>query len=1143
MTVFSVYLDRRFDSSALPPAAPDPADIDHWRITIQLEGGATGGEWSIALNPGTTLPPWRQFNYGPFSIGGSSDYYDFQMPELASTYYGYNCEAVITYVGGDGTFTCNITIPADPVVPEFTVSNLTPTVGEQVTITPIAKSKAVTTDGINFYEIDTTTTIPVEGLQTTNATQSYWSAITTPVITSWHTAGTYSIAGYASSFYTYSYNSVTGPGGTGAYYIYYSQTVTVSGGGGGPLAVDFSWTPNPITSSSITVTFEDISTVPDIDSGAYWMIGNEGVDLSGISEILLDSSLIMYGFAVGYDENAALIIVRNGVTLPEIAQPLWNLPSPGDSFPPPTMITAKTFSITFPRAGFYDVWMWRGVTSPIDQGTMYHRIEVGNFVGQKNLQIDNIIVTNPGVQFPTAGGGGTGGGGGGYTPGEGGNIPDGYFKFWRAEDVFNNKNELCMKWLVCDTGRTVSATANGTGYRTVPLKEDDFERGWWSANRSDDNGFFTNPEWVQSEWTTPRLVTSLQLNLMYGYPPMDMVMVEYKDTNQNWIPVNTPGFAGAVDPEDFIWTHTFTVPIEIIGLRATVLSTQLPNDWARLSELNAFYIVDVSEDVITIDIKEDMEFYESNVAMPKIAAKSADITFNNIEGKYNSFDPYDGYVIGANTKFSIYLSKFNNDTLAMEETYFGDYYSDSWSNDSTSLTASVQCRDASKFLQDQMTFWDKMWIDTSVDAVLIELLLMNDIPLRRIDIDGNNTTIGQVYLKQSTPWELFGELALASFSMFRFKRDNVFKYDDLISSTGVGITLSPSTNMISASMQTQVYANKLTVKVNPVIKEENKLISLWAAPSPTILSWSQLGADINAESSTITVETAPRQSGFNLSTYGWPDRGYLFLYELAYENRGGHLYPMVINGEVVKYNSRTDSAFTDIERGALYTATQDWPQGTKIGQLVMFNMEFNNAPAEDIRFPFVTAINVLSYDDVEATKQAHVVLWEHDAASGRLAIANIADYYTWLAGTGQTARDIDDIDHDVEIDFATAVAGVARVQVNSETVTETINNPEQTLANLVRRYGKNEIQIDSPFIQTREAAEQLLDRMISIFRNPVPEWTVKITAMPEIDLKDRLIQDALDGFDPYGRSIVVIGNTIRYDGGVDQEIRVRRDLD
>ena len=184
MTVYSVYLDRRFDSSDPPPAAPAPEDIDHWRITIQLEGGASGGTWSIALNPGATLPTWRQFNYGPFSIPDTSDYYDFQMPELGSTYYGWDCQALITYSGDDGDTTLLITIPADPIVPEFTVSNLTPTVGEVVTITPIAKSKTVSTDGTNFFEIDTTTTIPVEGLQTTNATPSYWPAVTTPVTTS-----------------------------------------------------------------------------------------------------------------------------------------------------------------------------------------------------------------------------------------------------------------------------------------------------------------------------------------------------------------------------------------------------------------------------------------------------------------------------------------------------------------------------------------------------------------------------------------------------------------------------------------------------------------------------------------------------------------------------------------------------------------------------------------------------------------------------------------------------------------------------------------------------------------------------------------------------------------------------------------------
>lgn len=1161
MTVFNVHLERVFPFST-PGQAPDPDDIEHWTITIELLEGSTDGEWTISLNPSSIGATWRQTTYGPFTISGTSDTFDFQLPELAATYYGIACEAVIYYDGADGPASCGTTIPADPPEPTFTLSSGSVAVGDPVTITPTAHARQQTSlDGINWYEQDTNIIVPLEWLTVQNGSPSFWNVTSNPVTTSFTSSGTKTVTAFASQSYFTSYNSATGAASSAAtFYIYHNEEITVTGGGGGGGSdVDFTWSPNPITSETQTVTFTDVSTYDDY--GIAWIIGNEGVDLSWMNDpgswtesepdgyTVAD---IMYAFisavgTVGGYQLVTMITIRNGVQLDPI-QPLKIINALGiteESYPPPDLVDGRIFSLQFPREGFYDVVLFRFDDSegPFTfQGLAYHRIEVGNYLGSRTVFFDGIIVTNAGSQFPTDGGGGNGGGGG-TTPGVSPEIPPGYYKFWRAEDVYNNRNELCMKWLVCDAGATVTSTADGTGYRTCPLDDGDYERGWWSANRSDSNGVFTNPEWVQSEWTTPRLVNRLQLNLMYGYAPMDVVVVEYKDSDGNWIPVDTPGFGLAEDPEDYIWIHDLPSTIEIIGLRATVLATRDPNDWARLSELNAYYYVDVSPDVLTVDIREDTEFYESNVAIPRTSARSADISFNNIEGKFNAFDPYAGYNIGSNTRFSIYLSKFNNDTLQMEETYFGDFFSDSWTNDSSSMTASVQCRDASKFLQDQMTYWDKMWTDTSIDAVLTELLLMNDIPLKNIDIDSNGTIIKQVYLKQSTPWELFGELALVSFSMFKFTRDGMFIYDDLSSLNLTDIVLDPSTNVISASIETHVYANKITVKVNPFIEEKEKLISLWAAPTPTILSWSQLGSDINAEASTISISQAPRQAGANLSTYGWPDRGYLFLYELAYENRGGVPYPMVVNGEVVKYNARTDTAFTDIERGALYTAAQDWTQGTQIGQLVVFNMEFNNAPAEDIRFPFVTAIDVLSLPDVEATKQAHVVLWEHNSTSGRLGIANIAAYYTWLAGTGQTARDIDDIAHDVEIDFATSVAGVAMVQVNSETVTETINNPERTLANLVRRYGKNEIEIDSPFIQTRDAAEELLDKMIYAFRYPLTQWSAQTIAMLDLNLGDQVQFYEMDGLTGSLRYAVITGLEIRYDGGISQEIRVRSTID
>ena len=117
------------------------------------------------------------------------------------------------------------------------------------------------------------------------------------------------------------------------------------------------------------------------------------------------------------------------------------------------------------------------------------------------------------------------------------------------------------------------------------------------------------------------------------------------------------------------------------------------------------------------------------------------------------------------------------------------------------------------------------------------------------------------------------------------------------------------------------------------------------------------------------------------------------------------------------------------------------------------------------------------------------------------------------------------------------------VQVNSETVTETINNPERTLANLVRRYGKNEIEIDSPFIQTRDAAEELLDKMIYAFRYPLTQWSAQTIAMLDLNLGDQVQFYEMDGLTGSLRYAVITGLEIRYDGGISQEIRVRSTID
>lgn len=729
------------------------------------------------------------------------------------------------------------------------------------------------------------------------------------------------------------------------------------------------------------------------------------------------------------------------------------------------------------------------------------------------------------------------------------NIMEPVRDFWKPEEVFNNKNRNTMKWLVCDRGATVKEEEDGTGYRAINLDDGEYERGWWSGNKSNASGDFAIPEYVQSEFyesngTTPfqRRINKVVLYLTEGYRTMKEISIHYKSTGGVWTSiVSNQTVADG--------TYILEFPIsEVIctGLRVRVHKTWDATDYARVNELQGYYIVDISDDVIDIGINEVRQEYDRTVPVGSTSSNDLSITLDNTTGKYNiknTSSPLYPY-IAANNKINVELGIDINQGVgspSYEYVPMGEFWVDEWADDGGNTTASINARDFSKFLQDEIAQFSRVWTNTNVAACLTDIMSRaGKMPGSEINIDPAALRGFQIlFIKDQSLWNFMTEVAFADQGIFGFDRNGDFYYHSYNRLNTAPYSSSVydfiwDREIVEGNIRTELYANRAIVKVSPVNLENTGLRQIWQAPNSSILTWSKLGSAINTTATTITVQAAPNQSSANLTLNNWPQKGYLWLH--AIDINGELTY-----GEVIKYNSRTDTSFTNCERGALGTKPRGHAAGAYIGEVEVFDVEYDNSPALKVNWPIVAMIDVIEKLDGEGSPQAHVIKFDSNPFTAKLAIGNIVNGFTTLQGSGISyANKYDgDTSDDVIYDWYTLVQG--EVSVPDEGRQEIGRDNEKTAENLdyIRRYGKNEITIDNPWIQSKSHAEDIADIIIGEFKTPRELLNLE-TIMPlHIELGDRINILNYPQLNITGRQYHIVSIDWSYDGGLRASVTLR----
>lgn len=725
----------------------------------------------------------------------------------------------------------------------------------------------------------------------------------------------------------------------------------------------------------------------------------------------------------------------------------------------------------------------------------------------------------------------------------GGNITDetpvnsyGHQKFWKVADVFNNK-ETAPKWLVCDAGAHVYDIADGNGFRAIPMTDSDFERGWWSGIRTDGSGEFDGGEFVLAEWATPRPFNKFRITMPEGYGNIRSFNLYYRDFEDSYINF----YSGEIPEDTYVWELDYSIE-DAYGLVIEVLTTWRPNDWAKILEFNGLYIEPVlSSAIVSMDISDTREEYNSTVPIGITEANSLNFSLSNVEGNWTLLERPE---LGRGNKVVPYFYIYNgsdNEFIKM-----GEFWVDQWQSDTSGMITSASCRDASRFLQDDAMLWGKSWVDTTAEGPLREILQLCGIPNEKIQINTAGLhTFDILYLRDTQPWAFIGEMALADMAYFGFDTNGVFKYESYseLPVSGPVADFYNSTNIISGSLTTQVYANKITVKVSPYNTDAIRTASVWNAPSPTILSYGIITDGLDPENTSgLTMSLADRQSTESTETtveFLWPTKnGLIWIPQYIVQPDGSFL---VTGGELIKYENcdNTSREFTGLHRGYLNTPIATVGPSSYAGEARLFEMEFSNSPVISVNYPFITAIDVLLADPAERTQQAYVVFWEHDGFKGKLVVGNMVQFNTWLAGTGETLTDFDDQAHDIQINFATSISGTVMADNGTEKVKDSLQNPTGQINDLIRRYGKNEIEINNNWIQSVEHAQEIVDFYIQEYSSPRRIVALNCAGDLRIETGDLIRVGYLPELGIDNVLFHVIAVNYSYDGGLQMAMTIR----
>lgn len=377
------------------------------------------------------------------------------------------------------------------------------------------------------------------------------------------------------------------------------------------------------------------------------------------------------------------------------------------------------------------------------------------------------------------------------------------------------------------------------------------------------------------------------------------------------------------------------------------------------------------------------------------------------------------------------------------------------------------------FTLDEFFIYNKFLTSENVDDRYAESQIK---PLTRFAfLYGNDQSIRD--LINDITFADIGRVFIDEFNNARYEHYYRFFEPSLEQHSNIQATINDSSHIIDASYSVQLQCNKVTIPLSSLQTATSRLQSLWTADEDTTVTAVLLTANLTANAN--VAYFSEFQNGLN-TNIPFPEAGYI-----------------KINDEIIKYNQKIGGAFMALERGQFQTTPAAHSiyhanaalNYVKIREVKYFDIQYQKAPAFDVRTPFITAINIDEPDLIEI----HKYIPYSYGAELIIAASNNVDHgkIVFISGTDRVTK----------YPYATSIAGIP---VEIEEQKSDIKSQTASIADSIKKYGLKDITIQSNFINDAIHAQRMADFIIEKTQIPVPILNINTVLMPKIQLGDRI---------------------------------------
>lgn len=365
-----------------------------------------------------------------------------------------------------------------------------------------------------------------------------------------------------------------------------------------------------------------------------------------------------------------------------------------------------------------------------------------------------------------------------------------------------------------------------------------------------------------------------------------------------------------------------------------------------------------------------------------------------------------------------------------------------------------------------------------------------------------------LYGNNETVRNIADTITLADFGRLFVDENNYAKYEhfyrffepSISQHANVQLSISGDSDIISADFAVQLQTNKVTVKVAGLASSISGTQSLWRANDPTILTVVDLEQNLSNSATSMYVTSTDEPP--------FPKTGYL-----------------KIDNEIIKYNDKNSNQFLSLERGQFATLAVSHTANTKVREARYFDVQFDKAPAYNVKSPFITGILFEDPAQIEIHKA------EFGAYGGELIIVasnNVeSGDYVFAEGTNPLTNKV-------------AFTSIAGIPVITTEQNDQVKEQKAALDVNIRRYGLKDLVIENPYITDAVHAQKLADFIISKMSEPVPILNVQTMALPKLQLGDRVRISSLSSFDIINADYWVVSHSFSYGDSLTHTLILRK---